>query len=98
MIKFQDAPITSFKLSQSDETQPKAPRVPKHISESVRAARLDAAQELLELADEEVNSYEQAYRSASSREYKTAMMAYLNLWKRVQKLAVGDVTKYGGAV
>ena len=83
---------------QSDESDPKASKVPKHISDSVRAARLQAAQELLELADEEVGDYEFSYRMEENREYKTLMFAYLNLWKRVQKLAANDVNKYGGAV
>src|SRR5215218_2260944 len=63
---------------QSDESDPKASKVPKHISDSVRAARLQAAQELLELADEEVGDYEFSYRMEENREYKTLMFAYLN--------------------
>jgi hypothetical protein len=76
----------------------------KPISESARKAKLLAAQSLLEEADERVTEYEREYRNVPTMGRpmyvgeKAYWKAHLDLWKRIQKTAISEVTKYGGAV
>jgi hypothetical protein len=66
---------------------------------AVDEARLIAARTVLEEADESVIDYEALYRRPANNEAeKRLYKAYLDLWKRIQRIAGNDVRKYGGAV
>lgn len=70
----------------------------KAVKPEIAWARLRAAQSLLDEADEAVTNYERASKTGLARSYRIEMKAYLDLWKRIQKMATNDVHKYGGAV